>query len=78
MKKYHVNVIRKNIDKDYNESNMNVIQDYCKELTGARSVPRVFVNGQFIGGCDDTEKLDNENKLKPLIDAVVNNSDCAP
>lgn len=33
------------------------IQDYCKELTGGRSVPRVFVNGKFVGGCDDTLKL---------------------
>ncbi|KAI6234383.1 Glutaredoxin-1 protein [Aphelenchoides fujianensis] len=30
------------------------IQDYLKELTGARSVPRVFVGGKFLGGGDDT------------------------
>lgn len=30
------------------------IQQYLKELTGASSVPRVFINGQFIGGGDDT------------------------
>ena len=33
---------------------MDAIQDYLKELTGARSVPRVFVNGKFYGGGDDT------------------------
>merc|ERR1712066_1157228 len=29
------------------------IQDYMKVKTGARSVPRVFINGKFIGGGDD-------------------------
>ncbi|CAG5094411.1 Oidioi.mRNA.OKI2018_I69.XSR.g13533.t1.cds [Oikopleura dioica] len=37
-----------------NRSDMDAIQDYLKELTGARSVPRVFVNGKFYGGGDDT------------------------
>merc|ERR1712060_448036 len=31
-------------------------QDYMGEKTGARSVPRVFVGGEFVGGCDDTLK----------------------
>merc|ERR1711934_302918 len=30
------------------------IQDALKDLTGGRSVPRVFVGGEFVGGCDDT------------------------
>ena len=33
---------------------MDAIQDYLKELTGARSVPRVFINGKFYGGGDET------------------------
>ena len=33
---------------------MAAIQDYLKELTGARSVPRVFINGKFYGGGDET------------------------
>lgn len=31
------------------------IQDALLELTGGRSVPRVFIDGQFIGGGDDTD-----------------------
>jgi hypothetical protein len=31
------------------------IQEYLGELTGGRSVPRVFVGGKFIGGGDDTD-----------------------
>nr|ACL28161.1 hypothetical protein [Dunaliella viridis] len=30
------------------------IQDVLKEMTGGRSVPRVFIGGKFIGGGDDT------------------------
>merc|ERR1712046_275312 len=30
------------------------IQDELQSLTGARSVPRVFINGEFYGGGDDT------------------------
>ena len=33
---------------------MTEIQDYLGQMTGARSVPRVFVNGKFYGGGDDT------------------------
>jgi len=32
---------------------MAEIQDYLLEKTGARSVPRVFIDGQFYGGGDD-------------------------
>jgi len=37
-----------------NRSDMAAIQDYLKTLTGARSVPRVFINGKFYGGGDET------------------------
>ena len=31
------------------------IQRYMGKLTGAKSVPRVFIGGQFVGGGDETE-----------------------
>ena len=31
-------------------ADMDDIQDALKDITGARSVPRVFVGGQFVGG----------------------------
>lgn len=34
--------------------NMNDIQDYLGQLTGKRSVPRVFIGKTFFGGGDDT------------------------
>jgi len=43
------------------------IQDVLKEMTGARSVPRVFIQGKCIGGGDDTERLEREGKLKQML-----------
>jgi glutaredoxin 3 len=47
-----------------------VVQDVLNDLTGARSVPRVFIGGKFIGGGDDTVALATEGKLKGLVDAA--------
>jgi len=41
------------------------IQDVLGEMTGARTVPRVFVNGICLGGGIDVKKLyDNGELLK--------------
>lgn len=34
---------------------------------GRTSVPQVFINGQHIGGCDDTHTLDRDGKLDALL-----------
>lgn len=34
---------------------------------GKRSVPQIFVNQQYIGGCDDLYGLDGQGKLDPLL-----------
>lgn len=34
---------------------------------GRTSVPQVFINGQHIGGCDDTHALDRDGKLDALL-----------
>ena len=53
-----------------NRDDADEIQDYLKKLTGARTVPRVFINGQCIGGGDDTVSMDKANKLKPLLESI--------
>ena len=45
-------------------------QDYLQELTGARSVPRVFIDGKSLGGNDDTQRAHNSGKLKEMISAL--------
>ncbi|OQV23795.1 putative Uncharacterized monothiol glutaredoxin F10D7.3 [Hypsibius exemplaris] len=55
------------LDLMADQAEANLIQEVMKGLTGASSVPRVFVNGKFIGGGDDTEKLDKSGELKKLL-----------
>ncbi|KAG7667384.1 hypothetical protein KSW81_001116 [Nannochloris sp. 'desiccata'] len=43
------------------------IQDYLLESTGGRTVPRVFIDGAFIGGADDTAALEGTGKLKTML-----------
>ena len=45
-------------------SDCDAIQDYLKTITGGRTVPRVFVGGKFIGGCDDTDALFKSGELQ--------------
>uniref|UniRef100_H2N4B8 Glutaredoxin-2, mitochondrial n=1 Tax=Pongo abelii TaxID=9601 RepID=H2N4B8_PONAB len=45
----------------------NQFQDALYKMTGGRTVPRIFVNGTFIGGATDTHRLHKEGKLLPLI-----------
>ena len=51
-------------------SDTDAIQDALQEVTGARSVPRVFVGGQFIGGGDDTARKVSDGTLKQLLHDV--------
>ncbi|XP_035204579.1 glutaredoxin-2, mitochondrial-like isoform X1 [Stegodyphus dumicola] len=45
----------------------NSLQNALHQITGARTVPRVFINGECIGGASESEKLYNENKLMEKI-----------
>ncbi|KAL0099603.1 hypothetical protein PUN28_019786 [Cardiocondyla obscurior] len=40
------------------------IQDVLGQLTGARTVPRVFVNGECLGGGTDVKKLYESGELE--------------
>jgi hypothetical protein len=39
----------------------------CSKMTGARTVPRVFVNGKCIGGGDDTAALAASGRLAKML-----------
>ncbi|NXC42031.1 GLRX2 protein, partial [Penelope pileata] len=54
------------VELDVNK-NGSQFQDILEEMTGGRTVPRVFVNGMFVGGATDTQRLHEEGKLLPLI-----------
>lgn len=46
------------------------IQAVLAEMTGQRTVPNVFVDGQHVGGCDDTYAADASGKLAELLAAA--------
>ncbi|XP_025423275.1 glutaredoxin-2, mitochondrial-like [Sipha flava] len=50
-----------------NREDMDDIQDALEGITGARSVPRVFVDGVFIGGGSDVRKMSQSGKLQELL-----------
>ncbi|CAK6442297.1 unnamed protein product [Pipistrellus nathusii] len=61
-----MNVAYKAVELDLLESGSQ-FQDALDKMTGERTVPRIFVNGTFIGGATDTHRLHQEGKLLPLV-----------
>ncbi|XP_067279703.1 glutaredoxin-1 [Pseudorasbora parva] len=51
-------------------SDMGSIQDYLQQITGARTVPRVFIGEKCIGGGSDVEGLDRSGELKGMLQAI--------
>ncbi|KAK0421143.1 hypothetical protein QR680_015079 [Steinernema hermaphroditum] len=49
---------------------MAAIQDYMAELSGGRTVPRVFINGEFLGGGDDTAAAKADGSLEKKLAEV--------
>ncbi|RWS31824.1 glutaredoxin-2-like protein, partial [Leptotrombidium deliense] len=43
------------------------IQSYLKTLTGASTVPRIFVCGKSVGGCDDLVKLHESGQFREML-----------
>jgi len=41
----------------WNPEDMKAAQDFFEQTTGARTVPRVFIDGNCIGGNSDFQKL---------------------
>jgi glutaredoxin 3 len=37
---------------------------------GRKSVPQIFIDGNYIGGCDDVHALDRAGKLEPMLAGV--------
>lgn len=45
----------------------NTIQDNLAQLTGFRTVPQVFINGNCVGGGSDVKALYESGKLEPML-----------
>ncbi|KAN0038442.1 hypothetical protein ACTA71_000620 [Dictyostelium dimigraforme] len=49
------------------ESDGSELQSAASQISGIRTVPQVFINEKFIGGCDVTSDLHSRGKLVPLL-----------
>lgn len=43
------------------------LRDRLLAQTGSRTVPQIFINGAFVGGCDDLWALERRGALEPLL-----------
>jgi len=55
-----------NVD-NYPSQHSKVIMKYISAQTGVTTVPQIWINGQFIGGNDDIQRLHQEGQLIFLI-----------
>nr|XP_046240378.1 glutaredoxin-1 [Scatophagus argus] len=51
-------------------SDMGSVQDYFLELTGARTVPRVFIGEECVGGGSDVMELHQSGQLKSMLQSI--------
>ncbi|CAB1354166.1 unnamed protein product [Coregonus sp. 'balchen'] len=51
-------------------SDMSSLQDYFLEITGARTVPRVFIGEECVGGGSDVAELDESGKLEGMLQSI--------
>lgn len=50
-----------------NRDDSNELQDVLGEMTGARTVPRVFIDGKCVGGGTDVKRMYEDGSLKALL-----------
>ncbi len=53
--------------KDYNVLASEEIRQGIKEYTNWPTIPQVFVNGEFIGGCDIVTEMHENGELAQLL-----------
>ncbi|XP_075037290.1 glutaredoxin-1 [Mixophyes fleayi] len=46
------------------------VQDYFLQITGERTVPRIFIGEKCIGGCSDLVPLDGSGELEKTLIAI--------
>merc|ERR1739848_897839 len=50
-----------------NREDCSEVQNYLQKITGGRTVPRVFINGKFIGGGSEVQQLQAQGKLAGMV-----------
>lgn len=49
------------------EDNYETAMTTLSQKTGFETVPQIFIDGEFIGGCDDLYELEQHKKLDALL-----------
>jgi len=59
---------------------INVLEDPelrqgIKEFSNWPTLPQIYINGEFIGGCDILQEMHARNELRPLVEAAFAKAD---
>ncbi|KAH0618323.1 hypothetical protein JD844_017413 [Phrynosoma platyrhinos] len=57
----------KKLFQDVNVNYTAIELDRYENGSQFQDVPRIFINGTFVGGATDTQRLHREGKLLPLV-----------
>ena len=47
------------------------IRDGIKRYSNWPTIPQIYVNGEFIGGCDIIQEMHSRGELEPLVRAAL-------
>ena len=70
LKKYNIPDDKFKILEIDDDPEMDEIQDYMRKRTGARSVPRIFIKGECIGGGSEAVREDASGELLEKLKAA--------
>ncbi|KAM8914307.1 glutaredoxin-1 [Spinachia spinachia] len=51
-------------------ADLDNLQEYFRELTGARTVPRVFIGEECVGGGNDVAALHKSGELEKMLQSI--------
>lgn len=52
---------------EFDEQQHESLRDLITEVSGGKTVPRIFIDQRFVGGCDDLQELDCANMLSTIV-----------
>lgn len=52
----------------------NNLRDGIKQYSNWSTIPQIFIDGKFIGGCDITRELFASGELKKIVDNALKSS----
>ena len=64
LKSYNVPIMAKNVLADPD------LRQGIKDFTDWPTIPQIFINGEFIGGCDILVEMNQNGELKKLLEGV--------